>query len=103
MTPSLCELLTGMAWQFAQRIGSDSGEPVAPWFTWARWTPATPVAEATAGGATAWFASALATLARPAVPWHEVQDIFDRSVVPSTCRSWFRMAVVGSVAASALS
>src|SRR5512137_1967441 len=84
MVPSEWALLDGMTWQFTQAIGFDSAGAVAPWFTWARCTPATPVADATTGGATAWFGSAPATLARPAVPWQEVQDMLERSIVPST-------------------
>ena len=80
-----------MTWQLVQRMGSESAGAVAPWFTCARCTPATPVADATTGGATAWLASARATLARPVVPWHEVQDMLERSTVPSTCRAGLMM------------
>src|SRR5512137_2742340 len=73
MVPFECELLAGMTWQLVHRIGSDSAGAVAPWFTCARCTPATPVAVATAGGDAAWFTSAPATLARPVVPWQDEQ------------------------------
>ena len=62
MVPSECALLEGMTWQFTQASAFDSAGAVAPWFTCARCTPATPVADATTGGATAWFTSAPATL-----------------------------------------
>src|SRR5512136_1751871 len=85
MVPSECELLEGMTWQFTHASAFDSAGAVAPWFTCARCTPATPVADATTGGATAWLASARATLARPVVPWHEVQDMLARLTAPLTC------------------
>jgi len=85
MAPSEWALTVGTVWQFTQAIALDSGGAVAPWFTCARWTPATPVADATTGGATAWLTSARATLVRPAVPWQDVQDMLDRSTVPFTC------------------
>ena len=85
MVPFECALLEGMTWQFTQASAFDSAGAVAPWFTCARCTPATPVADATTGGATAWFRSAPATLARPGVPWQEVQDMLERSTVPFTC------------------
>ena len=85
MAPSECALLEGRTWQFTHAIAFDSAGAVAPWFTCARCTPATPVAEATTGGAIAWLTSAPATLIRPAVPWQEVQDMLERSTEPSTC------------------
>src|SRR5512137_35920 len=87
MMPSECALLEGTTWQFTQASAFDSAGAVAPWFTCARCTPATPVAVATAGGDAAWFTSAPATLTRPVVPWQEVQDMLERSTVPSTCRA----------------
>src|SRR5512137_820567 len=73
MVPSECELLEGRTWQFTQASALDSAGAVAPWFTCARCTPATPVAVATAGGEAAWFTSAPATLTRPVVPWQDEQ------------------------------
>src|SRR5512137_2941258 len=84
MMPSECELLPGTVWQFEQASAFDSAGAVAPWFTCARCTPATPVAVATTGGATAWFTSADATLTRPGVPWHDVQDMALTSRMPFT-------------------
>src|SRR5512137_1550217 len=85
MVPSECAFTVGTVWQFTQASAFDSAGAVAPWFTCARCTPATPVADATAGGDAAWFTSAPATLTRPDVPWHEVQVIPLTSTVPSTC------------------
>ena len=70
-------------WQFAHAIALESAGAVAPWFTCARCTPATPVAVATTGGEAAWFTSAPATLARPGVPWQEAQPwAAERLMVP---------------------
>src|SRR5512136_1516012 len=85
MVPSEWAFTVGTVWQFTQASAFDSAGAVAPWFTCARCTPATPVADATTGGATAWLASARATLARPVVPWQEVQDMLARSTEPLTC------------------
>ena len=82
MTPFECALLVGRTWQLTQAIARDSAGAVAPWFTCARWTPATPVADATTGGEAAWFRSAPATLTRAAAPWQEVQDMPLTSMVP---------------------
>ena len=73
MAPFECALAVGTVWQFTQASALESAGAVAPWFTWARCTPATPVAVATAGGEEAWFRSAPATLTRPVVPWQDEQ------------------------------
>ena len=73
MVPSEWAFTEGMTWQFTQASAFDSAGAVAPWFTCARCTPATPVADATAGGEEAWFTSAPATLTRPVVPWQDEQ------------------------------
>src|SRR5512136_779105 len=87
MAPSEWAFAVGTVWQFTQASAFDSAGAVAPWFTCARCTPATPVAVATAGGEDAWFTSAPATLTRPGVPWQDVQDMALTSMVPSTCRA----------------
>ena len=71
--PSPWLFAVGTTWQFEQANAFDSAGAVAPWFTWARCTPATPVAVATTGGAAACLASAPATLTRPVVPWQDEQ------------------------------
>src|SRR5512137_233110 len=71
--PSPWLFAVGTTWQLVQANAFDSAGAVAPWLTWARCTPATPVAEATMGGAAACLASAPATLARPLVPWQDEQ------------------------------
>ena len=73
MAPSEWVVLPGTVWQFEQASGLENAGAVAPWFTCARCTPATPVADATAGGEEAWFRSAPATLTRPGVPWQDEQ------------------------------
>ena len=73
MAPFECALTVGTVWQLTHAIALESAGAVAPWFTWARCTPATPVAVATAGGEEAWFRSAPATLTRPVVPWQDEQ------------------------------
>src|SRR5512137_677024 len=73
MAPSEWAFTVGTVWQFTQASAFDSAGAVAPWFTCARCTPATPVAVATAGGEEAWFTSAPATLTRPVVPWQDEQ------------------------------
>ena len=75
MAPFEWALTVGTVWQFEQAMGLDSGGAVAPWFTCARCTPATPVADATTGGEEAWFTSAPATLTRPVVPWQDEQVV----------------------------
>src|SRR5512137_3153873 len=73
MAPFEWALTVGTVWQFTHAIALESAGAVAPWFTWARCTPATPVAVATTGGDAAWLTSAPATLARPGAPWQEAQ------------------------------
>src|SRR5512136_2484036 len=73
MVPSEWVVLPGTTWQFEQAMGLDSAGAVAPWFTCARCTPATPVVDATAGGAAGTFPSAPATATRAASPWQEAQ------------------------------
>jgi hypothetical protein len=57
---------------------------------------------AATGGATGWYGSAPATLARPAVPWHEVHDM---AFTLTTPLMWFprltAVAVLVEVGASA--
>src|SRR5512137_2070632 len=84
MVPLPWLLAVGTTWQFEQAIAFDSAGAVLPWFTWARCTPATPVAEATMGGEDLTFPSAVATPTRAASPWQEAQDCGAVSVmVPS--------------------
>ena len=75
MAPFEWALTVGTVWQLTHAIALESAGAVAPWFTWARCTPATPVAVATAGGEEAWFTSAPATLTRPVVPWQDAQVV----------------------------
>ena len=49
MVPSEWVVLPGTVWQFEQASGLESAGAVLPWFTCARCTPATPVADATDG------------------------------------------------------
>ena len=69
-------------WQLTQANGPESAGAVDPWLTWARWAPTASALEAAMGGATGCSASAPATLARPAVPWHEVQESAFTSTTP---------------------
>ena len=55
MAPFEWALTVGTVWQLTHAIALESAGAVAPWFTCARCTPATPVAVATAGGEEAWF------------------------------------------------
>jgi len=60
---------SGTVWQFEQASGSRTPARHCLGSRARGARPATPVADATAGGEEAWFTSAPATLTRPVVPW----------------------------------